>query len=156
MDMVDRITPAARSKTMAAIRSKDTKPEKWVRSALHGQGFRFRLHNKKLPGSPDLVLRKYRAVIFINGCFWHQHEGCKAAHLPKSRQDFWRQKFARNVARDQKVLYQLKIIGWRAAIVWECGLKKSCRDAMLEHLMAWLHSGAEYFEMPVYDEFSDL
>ena len=96
---------------MAAIRSKDTKPEKWVRSALHKQGFRFRLHNKKLPGSPDLVLRKHHAVIFINGCFWHQHEGCKAAHLPKTRHDFWGKKFARNVARDQKVLYQLKVAG---------------------------------------------
>ncbi|MFZ2451785.1 MAG: DNA mismatch endonuclease Vsr [Methylovulum miyakonense] len=154
--MTDRIDPVARSRTMAAIRSKNTKPEKWVRSALHRQGFRFRLHNKALPGSPDLVLRKYHAVIFINGCFWHQHEGCKASHLPKSRTDFWERKFARNVARDQKVLYQLKVLGWRAAIVWECGLKKKQRETILQHLVAWLHSGAEYFEMPVYDEFSDL
>jgi DNA mismatch endonuclease (patch repair protein) len=154
--MTDRMDAAARSRTMAAIRSKNTQPEKWVRSALHGQGFRFRLHNKKLPGSPDLVLRKYKAVIFINGCFWHQHEGCKASHLPHTRQDFWQRKFARNVARDQKVLYQLKILGWRAAIVWECGLKKKHRADTLQHLTAWLTSQADYFEMPVYDEFSDL
>ncbi|MEI7994828.1 MAG: DNA mismatch endonuclease Vsr [Methylococcaceae bacterium] len=109
--MTDCVDKATRSRTMAAIRSKDTKPEKWVRSALHKQGFRFRLHNKKLPGSPDLVLRKHHAVIFINSCFWHQHEGCKAAHLPKTRRDFWGKKFARNVARDQKVLYQLKVAG---------------------------------------------
>ncbi len=154
--MIDRVDKATRSRTMAAIRSKDTKPEKWVRSALHQQGFRFRLHNKKLPGTPDLVLRKYHAVIFVNGCFWHQHQGCNAAHLPKTRQEFWEKKFTRNMARDQKVLYQLKVLGWRAAIVWECGLKKKIRGATLQHLSAWLCSGAEYFEMPVYDEFSEL
>ncbi|MFI3198282.1 MAG: DNA mismatch endonuclease Vsr [Methylococcaceae bacterium] len=154
--MIDRIDKATRSRTMAAIRSKDTKPEKCVRSALHRQGFRFRLHNKKLPGTPDLVLRKYHAVIFVNGCFWHQHQGCNSAHLPKTRQEFWEKKFTRNVARDQKVLYQLKVLGWRAAIVWECGLKKKIRGATLQHLAAWLCSGAEYFEMPVYDEFSEL
>ncbi len=154
--MADRIDSAARSRTMAAIRSKNTRPEKWVRSALHHQGFRFRLHNKKLPGSPDLVLKKYHAVIFINGCFWHQHEGCAAAHLPKTHTDFWQDKFARNVARDQKVLYQLKTLGWRAAIVWECGLKKKCREATLQHLQAWLSGSTEYFEMPVFDEFSCL
>jgi DNA mismatch endonuclease (patch repair protein) len=154
--MVDRIDSASRSRTMAAIRSKNTRPEKWVRSALHQQGFRFRLHNKKLPGSPDLVLRKHHAVIFINGCFWHQHDGCDASHLPKTRQAFWAQKFARNVARDQKVLYQLKVLGWRSAIVWECGLKRKTRADILQHLVAWLRSGAEYFEMPVYDEFSHL
>jgi len=154
--MADRIDTAARSRTMAAIRSKNTRPEKWVRSALHRQGFRFRLHNKKLPGSPDLVLKKYHAVIFINGCFWHQHEGCAAAHLPKTRTDFWQNKFARNVVRDQKVLYQLKILGWRTAIVWECGLKKKCRDDTLQHLQAWLNGSTEYFEMPVFDEFSRL
>jgi DNA mismatch endonuclease (patch repair protein) len=154
--MTDHIDAAARSRTMAAIRSKNTRPEKWVRSALHKQGFRFRLHNKTLPGSPDLVLRKYHAAIFINGCFWHQHEGCKSSHLPKTRLEFWERKFARNVARDQNVLYQLKIMGWRAAIVWECGLKPKCREVVLGLLVGWLRSDAEYFEMPVYDEFSDL
>ena len=153
--MTDRIDATARSRTMAAIRSKNTQPEKWVRSALHRQGFRFRLHSKTLPGSPDLVLRKHHAVIFINGCFWHQHEGCKAAHLPKSRTDFWARKFARNLARDQKVLYQLKVLGWRAAIIWECGLKKARREQSLQHVVAWLQSHSEYFEWPVYDEFSE-
>lgn len=152
--MTDRINPTDRSSTMAAIRSKNTQPERWVRSALHRQSFRFRLHNKKLPGSPDLVLRKYHAAIFINGCFWHQHEGCATTHLPKTRPEFWAHKFARNVARDQKILYQLKVLGWRVAIVWECGLKKKNREATLQHLCAWLTSRSEYFEMPVYDEFS--
>lgn len=154
--MTDRIDAASRSRTMAAIRSQHTQPEQWVRSLLHKQGFRFRLHNKKLPGSPDLVFRKYHAVVFINGCFWHQHQGCKASHLPKTRTDFWAQKFANNSARDQKVLYQLKVLGWRAAIVWECGLKPKTRAATVQHLAAWLRTQAEYFEMPVYDEFSDL
>ncbi|MEQ1638299.1 MAG: DNA mismatch endonuclease Vsr [Methylococcales bacterium] len=154
--MTDHVDNATRSRTMAAIRSKDTKPEKWVRSALHLQGFRFHLHNKKLPGSPDLVMRKYHAAIFINGCFWHQHEGCKAAHLPKTRRDFWEKKFNRNMARDQKVLYQLKVQGWRAAILWECGLQQKIRATTIQHLTAWLRSGAEYLEIPVYDEFSEL
>jgi DNA mismatch endonuclease (patch repair protein) len=153
--MTDRIDKATRSRTMAAIHSRDTKPEKWVRSALHHQGFRFRLHNKKLPGSPDLVLRKYNAVIFINGCFWHQHQNCKVAHIPETRQAFWEKKFARNVARDQKVLYQLKVLGWRAAIVWECGLKKKIRAETVHRLALWLRGDAEYFEMPVYDAFSE-
>ncbi|MDO9141825.1 MAG: DNA mismatch endonuclease Vsr [Methylobacter sp.] len=154
--MTDRIDQATRSRTMAAIRNRDTKPEKWVRSALHQQGFRFRLYDKKLPGSPDLVLRKYHAVIFINGCFWHQHEGCKTTHLPHTRREFWERKFARNVARDQKVLHQLKVQGWRVAIVWECGLKKKIRTATLQRLAAWLRGASEYLEIPVYDEFSDL
>lgn len=154
--MTDRIDAATRSRTMAAIHSKNTKPEKWVRSGLHTRGFRFRLHHKYLPGSPDMVLRKYHAVIFINGCFWHQHEGCKTSHLPKSRTDFWKRKFARNTARDQKVLYQLKVLGWRAAVIWECGLKKANREATLQLLEAWLGSQAEYLEMPIYDEFSEL
>ncbi len=146
--MVDRIDKATRSRTMAAIRSRDTKPERWVRSELHKQGFRFRLHNKKLPGSPDLVLRKYNAVIFINGCFWHQHQHCKVAHIPETRREFWEKKFARNVARDQKVLYQLKVMGWRAAIVWECGLKKKIEDETLQQLAGWLRGCSEYIEIP--------
>ncbi|MCX7098952.1 MAG: DNA mismatch endonuclease Vsr [Methylococcales bacterium] len=154
--MVDRIDPASRSRTMAAIRSQHTKPEKWVRSALHKQGFRFRLHNKRLPGSPDIVLRQYHAALFINGCFWHQHDGCKSSHLPKTRQEFWAQKFASNRARDQKVLFQLKVLGWRVAVVWECGLGNKHRMATMQHLVAWLRSSSEYFEVPVYDEFSDL
>jgi DNA mismatch endonuclease (patch repair protein) len=155
--MTDRIDHATRSRTMAAIRSHDTKPEKWVRSELHKQGFRFRLHNKKLPGSPDLVLRKYNAVIFVNGCFWHQHQNCKVAHIPETRQEFWEKKFARNVARDQKVLYQLKVMGWRAAVVWECGLRKRSRNDTLNHLIAWLKNRTgEYFEIPVYNELDEI
>lgn len=140
---------------MAAVRSYDTRPEKWVRSVLHRQGFRFRLHNKQLPGTPDLVLRKYKAVIFINGCFWHQHQNCKVAHVPQTRREFWQKKFIRNVVRDQKVMYQLKMLGWRAAIIWECGLNKKQQEATLRRLVFWLRHGGEYLETPVYDEFSE-
>ncbi|NOT86043.1 MAG: DNA mismatch endonuclease Vsr [Methylococcaceae bacterium] len=153
--MTDRIDQPTRSRIMAAIRSVDTRPEKCVRSALHEQGFRFRLHPKQLPGTPDLVLRKYKTVIFINGCFWHQHQNCKAAHLPKTRCEFWQKKFARNVARDQNVLYQLKIMGWRTAILWECGLHKKPQENTLRRLALWLKGGDEYLEIPVYDEFNE-
>jgi DNA mismatch endonuclease, patch repair protein len=140
---------------MSAIRSVGTRPEKRVRSALHRQGFRFRLHIKRLPGTPDLVLSKYKAVIFINGCFWHQHTNCKHSHIPQTRSEFWQKKFSRNMARDQKVMYQLKIMGWRAAIIWECGLTKKCQEDTLRRLALWLRWGSEYIEIPVYDEFSE-
>jgi len=153
--VIDRVGPEIRSRTMAAIRSENTKPEMRVRSALHKLGFRYRLHNKKLPGSPDLVLKKYHAVIFINGCFWHQHEGCGASRLPKTRLDFWQHKFARNLARDQKVLFQLKIMGLRTAVIWECALQKKIFGTTLSRLALWLKSGSEYLEIPVIDEFDE-
>ncbi|SJM89484.1 XorII very short patch repair endonuclease Vsr [Crenothrix polyspora] len=154
--MTDRIDQASRSRIMSAIRSHSTRPEMKVRSALHKAGFRFRLHAKKLPGTPDLVLRKYKAIVFINGCFWHQHPHCKNSHIPKTHSEFWRHKFARNVARDQKVLYQLKLMGWRVAILWECGLTKKQFETTLERLALWLKWGGEYLEIPVYDEFYEL
>lgn len=153
--MTDTIDKERRSRIMSAIRSQGTRPEMQVRSALHRQGFRFRLHIKKLPGTPDLVLKKYKAVIFINGCFWHQHLNCKVAHIPKTRSQFWQKKFTRNMVRDQKILYQLKMIGWRTAILWECGLTKSRKDETLYRLAVWLRWGGEYLEIPVYDEFSE-
>lgn len=154
--MADRIDQASRSRIMSAIRSHSTRPEIKVRSALHKAGFRFRLHAKKIPGTPDLVLRKYNAALFINGCFWHQQHNCKSSHIPQTRSEFWRQKFARNVARDQKVLYQLKIMGWRVAILWECGLTKKQLEITLKRLSLWLKWGGEYLEIPVYDEFYEL
>ncbi len=153
--MADRIEKNHRSRLMAKIRSKDTKPERWLRSVLHGKGYRFRLHNKRLPGSPDIVLAKYRAVIFVHGCFWHQHPHCKVAHIPKTRTEFWQNKFSRNERRDQHNLYQLKCLAWRTAVIWECGLKKANRQHTLGHLLAWLHSGAEYLETPVYGLFDE-
>ncbi len=153
--MVDRIDKQTRSKTMRAIRSSGTRPEKLVRSALHKAGFRFRLCNKNLPGTPDIVLAKYKAAIFVNGCFWHQHHNCKIAHIPDTRREFWQKKFVRNLLRDQKILYQLKIMGWRVAILWECGLHKKRQNETFLYIAHWLRWGGEYFETPIYDEFCE-
>lgn len=110
----------ASSHKMRSVKRKDTKPEVAVRSVLHGLGLRFRLHVKKLPGSPDVVLAKHRTVVFVHGCFWHRHEGCRYASTPKTRQEFWLPKFASNVVRDAKKEAQLKELGWRVVVVWEC------------------------------------
>ena len=121
---MDRISREHRSWNMSRIRSGDTKPERIVRSLLHGRGYRFRLHKKDLPGKPDIVLPKYKTVIFVHGCFWHRHKGCKHASVPKTRQDFWQTKFNSNIARDKKVQKQLNSTGWKIVIIWECELSE--------------------------------
>lgn len=108
---------------MAAIKANDTKPEMLVRRYLHAHGFRYGLHNRKLPGSPDIVLRKYKTIIFINGCFWHGHEGCKYYRLPKSNLEFWQTKIERNRQRDIETIEALKAKGWRVITIWECELR---------------------------------
>ncbi len=120
---MDTMTPQERSRCMAAVKSKDTRPEMLVRRYLHAQGFRFGIHNSKLPGSPDLVLRKYKTVIFVNGCFWHGHEGCKFFRLPKTNVEFWQTKILRNMERDIRTAAELAAKGWRVITVWECELK---------------------------------
>lgn len=117
--MTDVVDAATRSRMMSGIRSKDTKPEMIVRRALHKAGFRYRLHDKKLPGKPDIVLPKYRTVIFVHGCFWHGH-GCKDFKWPKSREQWWREKIEGNVARDKAVTTKLGHLGWRISTIWEC------------------------------------
>lgn len=107
---------------MSRIRSKDTRPEKLVRSVLHRMGYRFRLHVKDLPGKPDVVLPRHRTVIFVHGCFWHRHSGCKYAYVPKSRVEFWNRKFEQNVKSDGKALHELHELGWRVITLWECEL----------------------------------
>lgn len=121
--MTDRISEDHRSWNMSKIRSRDTSPEKRVRSFLHRAGFRFRLHVNKLPGSPDIVLPKYRTAIFVHGCFWHRHEGCKFAYSPKSRETFWEKKFEENLRRDKKNISSLKEMGWKVYVIWECQTK---------------------------------
>jgi len=108
---------------MSAIKSKNTKPEIAVRKMLHALGYRFRLHRKDLPGSPDIVLPKYKTVIFVHGCFWHRHENCKYASTPKTRKEFWENKFKENIERDLKTQNNLKSLGWKSEIIWECELK---------------------------------
>lgn len=120
--MVDTLSPEARSERMGRVRAKNTKPEMIVRRLVHGMGYRYRLHDKHLPGSPDLVFRSRRKVIFVHGCFWHRHPdpNCKLARMPKSRQDFWGPKLEGNRKRDQRVRETLEGEGWRQMVVWEC------------------------------------
>lgn len=117
---MDRIPPDQRSEVMRQVRGKDTKPEIRVRRLLHRLGFRFRLHRDNLPGKPDIVLPKWRAVIFVHGCFWHQHPGCSRAARPTSNVEFWNKKLDRNVRRDAENIRQLEEAGWRVFVVWEC------------------------------------
>lgn len=119
-----------RSELMSKVRSKNTKPELQVRSWLHKHGFRFRLHRKDLPGRPDIVLPKYKTVIFVHGCFWHQHPGCKKATIPKKNHDFWKEKLESNVERDNRHIAQLQEIGWRVLTIWECDVKKDLEQIM--------------------------
>jgi len=135
--MADVMTPEQRSRCMAAIRSKDTKPEMLVRKFLFSKGLRYRVNNRKLPGSPDIVLKKYRTVVFIDGCFWHGHEGCKYYRLPKTNEDFWRHKIAMNIARDYASTVDLRLAGWRVIRVWECDvMTKAKREESLQRLYA--------------------
>ena len=119
---MDTLTREKRSWNMARIKGKNTKPEIMIRSMLHRQGYRFRIHVKKLPGCPDIVMAKYKTVIFVHGCFWHRHPGCKYAYTPKTRQTFWNDKFRKTVENDKKVIEKLKKSGWQILIIWECEL----------------------------------
>jgi DNA mismatch endonuclease (patch repair protein) len=118
--MADRLSPAARSEQMRRIRKTNTRPELRVRQAAHALGYRFRLHRYDLPGTPDLVFPRLRKVIFVHGCFWHQHPGCRLARLPKSRQEYWLPKLQRNQERDARARTELVNLGWEVLVVWEC------------------------------------
>jgi DNA mismatch endonuclease (patch repair protein) len=123
----DILTPEERSRMMGKIKGRNTKPEMVVRSLCHTMGLRFRLHRKDLPGSPDLVFPKYRLCLFVHGCFWHRHPGCKYAYTPKTRLDFWLPKLQRNVERDREKEEALRDLGWRVEVVWECETKDLAR-----------------------------
>lgn len=118
--MTDVFSKEKRSEVMSRIRGKNTAPELKVRSMLHRMGYRFRLHVADLPGKPDIVLPKYKTVIFVHGCFWHQHEGCRLAYLPKTRAEFWSRKLDENTLRDHKATAALKVLGWNVIVLWEC------------------------------------
>ncbi|MXS81378.1 MULTISPECIES: very short patch repair endonuclease [Nitrosomonas] len=144
-DVVDKLT---RSRMMAGIRGKDTNPEMVIRSGLHKSGFRFRLHDKTLPGKPDLVLRKYNAVIFINGCFWHKHE-CRLFKWPKTRPEFWREKINKNHENDKSSIESLSRLDWRICVVWECAVKEKNKDQskVIHKIATWLTGEASYLEI---------
>lgn len=136
--MADVHTPEQRSYNMSRIRGKNTKPEELVRKYLFAQGFRYRKNDARLPGKPDIVLPKYKTVIFVNGCFWHAHEGCKYFVWPKNNADFWKKKIESNVARDIKNYQSLQNLGWTVLTIWECELKKNRLEETLEGILAQL------------------
>ena len=137
--MADVLTPKQRSYNMSRIRSKDTKPEELVRKYLFSKGFRYRKNDTRFPGKPDIVLPKYKTVIFVNGCFWHMHEGCKYFVWPKNNAKFWRDKIMSNVERDKRNYQLIQQQGWRVYIVWECELRRSMRDKTLKHILSELN-----------------
>ncbi|GAK46717.1 DNA mismatch endonuclease vsr [Tepidicaulis marinus] len=140
--MADIVTTEVRSRMMSGIRGKNTKPELAVRKALHRLGFRYRLHDRSLPGKPDLVFPKYRAVIFVHGCFWHGHD-CHLFKWPKTRQEFWRNKIEKNRSNDARAIAELEEQGWRVAVIWECALKgkeQQPYELAIERCTVWLSS----------------
>lgn len=139
--MTDRLTPRQRSRLMARVVGKDTKPEWILRSALHRLGFRYRLGGGGLPGRPDLMLPKYRAVVFVHGCFWHRHADCKRATLPRTNAAFWKEKLERNVARDAEAVAALEAAGWKVIVIWECELYRD-PVAAASRVVAALTEGA--------------
>ncbi len=146
--MVDIVDSETRSRMMRNIRGKDTKPELLLRRALHVRGLRYRLHQQGLPGRPDLVFPKYRAAVFVHGCFWHRHEECRYATTPATRAEFWQAKFKANVFRDSVVRGALLAGGWRVATIWECALRKPEQVTLAtDSLSAWLLTETETLEL---------
>ncbi|MFQ3632782.1 very short patch repair endonuclease [Roseiflexus sp.] len=136
--MPDVFQPEERSRIMSRVRAEDTSPEKLVRSLIHRMGYRFRLHVKDLPGKPDIVLPRRKKVIFVHGCFWHQHEGCPHAARPTSNTEYWNKKLDRNIIRDREHLQKLEYLGWNVLIVWECETRD--REQLTEKLRRFLSS----------------
>lgn len=147
--MVDKIDSATRSRNMAAIKSRNTTPELLIRSGLHKRGFRFRLHVKDLPGKPDIVLPKYNAVIFINGCFWHGHPNCRLYKLPGTRTEYWQKKITRNQANDARSRALLLESNWRVCIIWECKIRASKKDLnqLIDIISDFLNSMDTFLEV---------
>jgi DNA mismatch endonuclease, patch repair protein len=155
--VVDRLTTAQRSRNMAQIRGVNTTPERVLRCSLHREGFRFRLHRHDLPGRPDIVLRRYNAVIFVHGCFWHRHAGCAFATAPKTRPQFWADKLNANSERDRRQIRSLLQARWRVLIVWECALRREPEQiAAVRSSMAWLRSKRPFGQIPLKPRISQI
>ena len=149
---MDIKSPSERSKNMAAIHSRNTKPEVYLRKLLFARGYRYGLNSKTVPGHPDIYLKKYKTAIFVNGCFWHRHEGCKYAYMPKSRVEFWQKKFESNIKRDLKVKQELADMKVKQLVVWECTIKETKKDGefqkkFLEQIICFLNSEKLYKEI---------
>ncbi|MER8412882.1 DNA mismatch endonuclease Vsr [Mesorhizobium sp. M0243] len=146
--MIDIVDNDTRSRMMAGIGGRNTRPERRLRAALHARGLRFRIHAKELPGNPDVVLPRFRAAIFVHGCFWHRHPGCRYATMPATRPEFWQEKFAKNVRRDAAAVTVLREMEWRVAIVWECALRTAADvEVSVATLSAWLHDCEDLLEI---------
>lgn len=151
--MIDVVDSATRSRMMAGIQGKNTSPELLIRKALHARGFRFRIHAKHLPGKPDLILPKYKAVIFIHGCFWHGHD-CRFFKVPKTRTEFWLEKIGKNKTRDSTQIASLQFLGWRVLVIWECAvrcMKKQHSTLLVDLISNWVVSGSEYLQLEEVD-----
>jgi len=149
---MDRLTTEERSKNMSAIRSKNTKPELLIRRWLFAQGYRYRINDKRIPGHPDLFFKKYNTAIFVNGCFWHRHKDCKYAYMPKSRVEFWNNKFINNVKRDSMVKTELEKAGIKCLVVWECTIKRMKKSDdykrdVLKSISSFFDSNDIYMEL---------
>lgn len=141
--MADIVDAAIRSRMMSGIKAKDTKPEMAIRKMLHAAGFRYRLHDKRLPGKPDLVLPKYRTAVFVHGCFWHGHESCSLFRIPKSKTEFWEGKISQNIKRDSRNISELLANGWRVLVIWECatkGANKMTSEDLIREIKTFLNN----------------
>ena len=150
--MTDIISPEERSKNMSAIRSKNTSPEIFFRKWLFNRGYRYSLHSKKLPGHPDLYMKKYNTAIFIHGCFWHRHSGCKYSYTPKSHVEKWNKKFSNNIFRDNEVRVQLHNMGVKVLVIWECSIKEMKKDPVIldknmKKVEEFLHAENSFMEI---------
>jgi DNA mismatch endonuclease (patch repair protein) len=145
--MVDVVDKTTRSRMMAGIRGKDTKPELALRRALHRLGLRYRLHATGLPGRPDILLPRHRAVIEVHGCFWHRHENCSFCTTPASNKRFWRTKFDETIKRDKRNLAALQKLGWRVVVVWECSVKEQGAEVVAGRIAGWLQSARSFTEI---------
>jgi DNA mismatch endonuclease, patch repair protein len=146
--MTDIVSPATRSRMMSGIKTKNSQPEVLVRRLLFAAGYRFRLHRRDLPGTPDIVLPGRRIAIFVHGCFWHMHEGCHLAKLPSTRPEFWTAKLQANAARDKRSIEELNTLGWRVLCVWECATRKSGElEKLLPSIQEWISSDAQIGEI---------
>lgn len=136
--MADIVSRSKRKEMMSSVKQRHTKPEITVRKLLHRLGYRFRLYSKKLPGTPDIVLPKYKSVIFVHGCFWHQHEGCRKSRRPTSNVEFWNEKLDKNIERDNRKESELKSLGWKVLTIWDCEIKDE--DLLIEKIKKFLHA----------------
>ena len=156
---MDKLSPEQRHKNMAASRGKDTKPEMIVRKGLWSRGFRYRLNHKRLPGRPDIVLRKYRTCIFVNGCFWHGHDDCRFFRMPKTNTDFWMRKISRNRERDKADQKALAAMGWHCVTIWECQLRPASREQTLislEYTLNHIYLHDHSLSYPLLEEEEEL